>query len=118
MMDILEWVYFSFYKRIKVDLIFNDQIVKSVWAYQAMFPEKDRVPSCEYLQFIISKSRENSFPSDYIEVLQSFNCANEFELDCGFRLSNPSRRRFFENRFKSLYLFHDVLREKLAKMLP
>jgi hypothetical protein len=55
---------------------------------------------------------------EYIEELKGFVVQDNFALDPGFCLSNPSKRRILESVFFGIYLNHDRLREKLTKVIP
>ena len=117
LLDILEWVPFKFYRRELVEVVNNDGITLKAWTYKAINPKFNLFPPEQYLNLIISKSIEEDFPKDYIDYLRTIKPKNNFELDFGFRLSNPSKRRWFEKELISIYRYHDVFREKLSRFI-
>lgn len=118
LLDIMEWVPFDFYRKIKVSVQCNDKVYKDVWAYQAVYPKFDLVPSKGYLDFIIGRSVENHAPEDYVSKLRENEYKEEFDFDTGFCLSSPNKRRILEDKLEGLYLAHDKIREKIAGLLP
>jgi gamma-glutamylcyclotransferase (GGCT)/AIG2-like uncharacterized protein YtfP len=117
LLDILEWVPFNFYKREKVEISNNNGETFQAWVYKVINPDFSLIPPKGYLELIINKSSEANFPKNYIDHLKLFDSEETFELDHGFRLSNPKKRRLFEKKFKNIYKIHDELREKLSDII-
>ncbi len=118
LLDILEWVPFSFYKKIKVNVLVDGKEYQNAIAYKACSPNQNLSPSSQYKNYILAKSKEFNFPDEYINKLDSIESKDHFELDPGFRLSNPAKRRIFEKQLQWVYLKHDLLREKFSRLLP
>jgi hypothetical protein len=118
LLDVVEWVPFKFYKRIKVSVIQDNQLIENVFVYKTVYPTKDLTPSTGYLNYIKEMARKNNFPQSYLDYLDSISSNDQFQFDHGFCLHNPSKRRPFETPLKNLYQKHDILREKLTKIIP
>ncbi len=118
MLDVLEWVPFSFYERKLFDVSHDNEIYTNVHAYVTCHPKKNLVPSKGYLDYIISEGKKADFPETYLSYLSSIQSESSFELDPTFVLRNPSQSRLFSDKLGKLYLQHDVLREKLTKVIP
>jgi hypothetical protein len=118
MLDILEWVPFGFYDRKKVSVLHQGTMLDGVDVYMAKYPKSGLAPSASYLKAILNHARFGAFSNEYIEEISSQKTLGSFELDPGFRLSNPGKRRIFEKSLRSIYLRHDQLREILARKIP
>jgi gamma-glutamylcyclotransferase (GGCT)/AIG2-like uncharacterized protein YtfP len=118
MLDVLEWVPFNFYERKLFVVMQNEETFKNVHSYVTSNPQYNLVPSKAYLDFIINSGIRANFPKYYLDELSSTPTKNNFELDTTFVLRNPSRKRIFIESLSQLYLFHDKLREKLARLIP
>lgn len=118
LLDILEWVPFNFYRRKKVSVKVGESIYEQVWVYVGTNCLRQLRPDQNYLQYLIKSAEVEKLPGPYIAKLRSVERGQTFPLDPGFRLSNPSKRRFFESFLRKFYLKHDQLREKLSKLLP
>ncbi len=118
LLDIMEWVPYRFYDRIKVTIYSNNKQIKNVNVYIASFPKKGLKPTKTYLHNIIKESKRLKFPQSYIEMLEKVEYGDNFKLDSGFRLSHTGKRRLFEKRLAALYLKHDKLRDIIASRLP
>lgn len=116
-LDTLEWKIMKQYRRIKVDIVGEAKNYEDVEVYQANFPTDNLIPSTAYLQSIIKESKRLNFPQDYIDYLEKQPHQSEFELDPGFRFSNPYKRRYFEETFGEIYILHDKLREKICDLI-
>lgn len=117
LLDIMEWVPFSFYDRISLPIELDGKKL-TVFTYMATHPKKGLTPSNAYLGFILDSSRKLNFPASYIEQIQKVKGRDHFEIDHGFRLSNPGKPRLFLSTLYPLYRMHDQVREWLANKLP
>jgi gamma-glutamylcyclotransferase (GGCT)/AIG2-like uncharacterized protein YtfP len=118
MLDILEWVIFGSYKRIRIDVWVQNQLVRNAWVYVAKNPQKGLKPSRVYLDLILKESERLNFPPSYNSALKNTLAGIKFDLDPGFSLLFQGRRRVFERQMKAIYIVHDRIREALASKLP
>ncbi len=117
-LDVLEWTFFKFYERHQAPVIIRDGETVDSWFYVALAPMNGLKASTFYKNILVSAATENSFPADYVAHLKDLPEAENFKLDYGFRLSNPSKRRWFEKQLMPLYRAHDNWREKICQYLP
>lgn len=118
MLDVLEWVPFKFYERKTVTVTCEDKTYANVQAYFTCSPKEGLVPSEGYLNYIISNGISEGLPQVYLDELKKTETKTEFEIDPGFCLSNPGKRRWKEESLRRFYQEHDKLREKLTKLIP
>jgi gamma-glutamylcyclotransferase (GGCT)/AIG2-like uncharacterized protein YtfP len=118
MLDVLEWVPFDFYQRKIFEVRCNGETYENVYSYVTCHPRYDLVPSKGYLDFIMQSGIKAGFPNDYLEELSSTSTLIDFELDPTFVLRDPSKKRILSHELSKLYLAHDRLREKLARLIP
>jgi len=118
-LDVLEWVPFRFHRRVKVTAKTLDGSVSAIaWAYVAKNPKIGLRTSLGYRDLLIQSAKKVSLPEQYQAELATLPIGDTFEIDHGFRLSNPAKRRWFENHLISIYRIHDGWREKLCQRLP
>lgn len=116
-LDVMEWVPFKFHRRVHGTVRTQDDDVK-VFYYVSCNPKAGLKTSVAYRDLLVSGAERFAFPNDYIEHLKMLPVAEKFEIDHGFCLSNPSRRRWREHDLKALYRVHDLARERLCRVLP
>lgn len=118
-LDVLEWVPFQFHKRVEVTVSALDGSASyTAWAYVSRHPRNDLKTSEGYRNLLVRSARELGLPGPYVEELEKLPVADSFDLDHGFRLSNPGKRRGLEHSLKPVYRLHDEWREKLCQLLP
>lgn len=118
-LDLLEWVPFGFHRRLKVTVSpLNGSESFQAWIYVAKHPRHGLKTSEGYRDLLVRSAKELALPAAYIEELSNLPVGESFELDHGFRLSNPGKRRWLENTLAPIYRMHDEWREKLCQRLP
>lgn len=118
-LDLVEWVPFGAYKRLKKPVKMKDgQYLNDANVYVASFPRSGLKPPSEYMSWVIESSKKVGFPSEYLNYLHSIQGTDKFELDHQFNLIRQGSGRVFPNSMRPIYEIHDRLREKLAEMLP
>ncbi len=118
LLDVMEWVPFSFYarKRVYIQTTANTEI--SAWTYFPVHPRSDLKPSTTYLKWILNCGADLGLPDQYLNQLACTPSAENFDFDHSFSLLSPGRKRLFSSSLKPLYRIHDQLREKVARGLP
>ena len=116
--DVLEWVLFSFHKRVADNVqIEGEETSVKTWFYVAGSPRGDLKTSNGYKQMLLDAANKFDFPMEYIRSIEDLPTGNKFDYDHGFRLSNPSKRRYFEKELRRIYSAHDKLRDKLCSII-
>lgn len=119
LMDILEWVPFSFYDRVKKEVTIERTGERTtVWSYVSASPRSGLRPSEHYRELILSESVSYGFPRHYIEEIRNVQVANEFAIDPEFNLACPAKPRRWASKYPILAGVHDAMREKIAEILP
>jgi hypothetical protein len=118
-LDVLEWVPFNFHRRIEISVnpVDGGDPCKA-WAYIAKYPRSGLKTSIGYRNLLVKGARDLKLPDTYVDELANLPVAESFEPDFGFRLSNPSKRRWLETKLTPFYKVHDQWREKLCRLLP
>ena len=115
-LDVLEWCGFGAYKREEKEIIVNNKKVKA-WVYTAKTPDFNRMPSCQYKNFILNTSRKLNFPEEYITHIESHECSDSFDIDHYFSLRTYSRSRLQNKYLHLIYKVHDYIREYISNKI-
>lgn len=113
----MEYAFLRHYQRISVSVTGDGGGECEAQTYVTSFPTSDLVPSTEYKSKIVEAAVRHRFPSAYIEEIKNHPSKDTFDLDPGFSLLFPSRRRPLEKLLRGVYLAHDRVREVLSEKL-
>lgn len=117
LLDVLEWVPFSFYKRRQIQVVTKNGRKLSVWAYFAAKPREGLVPSDGYLSAIIKSAEQLVFSKPYLAFLKNQKVSERFSLDYSFSLLTCDNR-FFASSLKWIYYPLAYLTQLIAEILP
>jgi len=117
LLDIMEWAVLNQYHRSSVRIQTLDGVTVNGYTYVARYPREGLVPSDAYKQQMVESARQHAFPDEYIRQIESSASRATFDLDPGFSLLFPPKRRFFEKQLKRLYVIHDKVRERMCEKL-
>ena len=113
LLDVLEWVDFGFYHRDQKQITYNGKDLLA-HIYIPTNPREGLLPSKGYLNMLLSAGKALGYPEDYLEYLATHDYIENFKLDHGFNLADPSKPRLFPVQ---MYELHDILREKLCNII-
>jgi gamma-glutamylcyclotransferase len=123
LLDVLEWCNYGYYDRVAkiVEVSVSEEAQKiETWLYQASAPQRELLPSSEYVHKILGGARDWKFSSTYIEALEALDHKPfaTFRLNPHFRMGKFGERRFAPEKFAAFYRIHDRVREWLFQNLP
>jgi len=128
LLDLMEWVPFGAYRRMKKQVVVGDQTAKvsdqklgevfdtqtEAWVYLAAHPRSGLRPPLEYLEWLVESGEKAGFPQGYLQSLREQSVINEFVLDHDFELLFQGRARVGARWFAPLYRVTDQWREWIA----
>jgi gamma-glutamylcyclotransferase (GGCT)/AIG2-like uncharacterized protein YtfP len=117
LLDIMEYAIFHHYRRAPVTVKTSEGKDVKAFAYIAQYPVAGLAASTRYKSRIIAAANLHDFPASYRAEIERLPSRDTFDLDPGFRLSAPGRRRLLEQRLKRWYLKHDQIREIIANKI-
>ncbi|MCB1198247.1 MAG: gamma-glutamylcyclotransferase [Deltaproteobacteria bacterium] len=118
LLDVLEWAGLGAYERKKLKVVhMPEKQEKPAWSYQVVSAQNNLLPSEQYLQAMVATAIQRNFPAVYIDFLTRHDCKKTFSLDHGFSLWHYGKRRRWQKQLYILYKAHDLLREKLCKLI-
>lgn len=100
-----------------MSVVTNDGTSIEAWAYKTPFSTPGLVPSTQYKALILKAAEKHDFPESYRQYIENTPNQSKFELDPGFSLALPSKRRPLERLLRRVYLAHDRIREILCDKL-